>query len=154
MITFELKDNGLTQSLEALSRSVSDLTPAMEMIGDALVNNIQLGFHDETDPWGHPWKALSPSTIEARRVGPNKNNPDMILQDTGILKNSVNSSETNASQVVVGPAVYYGGPHQFGDGIPARPFLPLDDYGVDLPDEWRFEIMDIIQHHLLKATAK
>jgi phage virion morphogenesis protein len=107
-------------------------------------------FQAESDPDGNKWAPLSEKTLSGRKKG-KKKNAAKILQDTGMLRNSLTSSNapyeiqsTEGSDVTLGTNVPYAATHQFGhtftvqslhetaDGmslmgvnvhIPARPFI-------------------------------
>jgi len=84
-------------------------------------------FAKAVDSSGKAWKPLSPATLKARRQGKKKGRSAKILQDTGILKNSVVSS-SGSDRAEVGTNMIYAATHQFGrDAIPAREFIYIND---------------------------
>lgn len=83
-------------------------------------------FRDQQAPDGTPWKPLSQRTIDMRRKGPKKNRSVQILRDTGTLMNSIGFRSGNG-WCECGTNVEYAKKHQFGIGVPARPFLGLSE---------------------------
>lgn len=79
---------------------------------------------------GRPWKKLSDVTIARRRKG-KRAGRDKILQDTGIMRRSVNREVTQRS-ARVGLSVDYAPIHNFGKGnIPQRRILPEESEVID-----------------------
>jgi phage virion morphogenesis protein len=147
-LTFEIQDNGIAMRLTALAQAAGNLSTVLESIGDALANNIQMTFHDQSDPWGQGWQPLSQATIARRRK-----KSDKILRDTGALMNGINY-QVSGDSVTVGPNVWYGMFHQFGTKrAPARPFMPIRNGAVDLPESWHSEIMAQIDAHFQEVFA-
>jgi len=72
---------------------------------DSLVNDIGWTFRSGTDPWGSVWAPLK------FRAG-------QPLNDTGRLKNSIDSEVTN-DYAIVGTNVCYGIVHQYGATVTA-----------------------------------
>ena len=123
---------GITEKLAELrgmSERLKDLTPAMEAGAQAIVKHVSDRFRSATDPEGAAWKPLAASTVARRRK-----RSDRILQDTGILKNSITAT-SNAKSITFGTNVPYAGPHQFGTRkMPRRAFLPVGLDGKSFPD--------------------
>lgn len=110
---------------------------ALANAGEELRTLIDLGFEAEADPWGTPWEPLSNRTLKARR-----GDDAAILNDTGQLRASISVGQPSGDGLEVGAYdTPYAATHQFGrDAIPARPFLPIRDGEVDLPDDWQEDI--------------
>ncbi len=138
------------RGLEALKRRLDrladpDLEGALAAIGQALVEKVEQGFEREADPYGEPWKPLAPSTLEKRRK---KGRGAKILQDTGVMRRSLNWRLLGRDAVAVGFADRKAIWHQFGtDRIPARPMLPWKKgpSGVILPRSWMREIESTLE---------
>lgn len=148
MIKISIDHRNISDALRKLSASMSDMSPAMQSIGEDLIENIRLGFRDSTDPWGNQWRKLSPVTIARRRK-----NSDKPLLDTGALRNSF-TSQYSATSVVVGTRDPKARKHQFGvlpNRIPARPFMPIRDDQVSLPVGWQEDVSDTISHFINKS---
>ena len=115
----------------------------LEEIGIYLHRRVLEGFERQRDPWGRPWEPLSPETV--RRKGSSR-----ILEDTGRLRQSIAWRTLGRDAVVVGTNVEYAPVHQFGSDerhIPARPFLPLAEEGVDLPTGWMADVIEILERY-------
>jgi phage virion morphogenesis protein len=114
MMQIQYNDAQIRALLQRLQQTPGSLQPAMRDIGQNLTQNI--GFREQRDPWGAAWKALSRATLNARRKGKGGGSAK-ILQDTGRLRNAINSQPT-ANAVAVGVAnVKYALVHQFGASI-------------------------------------
>lgn len=117
--------------------------PLLDGIGATLVGNIHLGFHDSKSPHGEAWLPL-----KYRQGKP--------LLDTGRLRNSIHHTVTGPSDVQVGTDVIYAAIHNFGGQagrnrkvtIPARPFFPTRNGGVDLPNDWVLDILEVVKAHI------
>ena len=153
-IHVEFDDAEVRRALGRLQAAGTDLRPAMQDIGEHLLNATRGRFHDEEDPEGHPWAPLRPATKKRK-----KRNAGKILTEEGHLRGIVMQADSDS--VVVGSPFIYAGVHQFGaeqgafgstsrgspipwGDIPARPFL-----GV--PDDDEREIVAIILDHLRDA---
>jgi len=152
------------QTLERLQRRLSDMGPAMNSIGSAVVSFTRLRFVRQQDPWGAPWKPLQPSTIARRRKG-----SSVPLRDTGRLMNSINHALRGKNAVEVGTSIEYAPTHQFGarkgaygrtrrgapipwGNVPARAFLPLRRSAPALPDALNRQIRTIANAYLMEAA--
>jgi len=150
----------VTRALTAMATRLGNLRPAMELIGQAVATETDLGFRAQTDPWGNPWPQLSAVTMAKRR-----GTSAQILRDTGRLQNSISAS-ADASSVVVGTNAKYAGTHQFGakqgaygrtkrggpipwGDVPRRAMLPLNQSGnLTMPQDQITDILDILRLHL------
>lgn len=155
-ITVTVDDAEVRAALERMTAAARNPRPALRAIGQVLVSGTDLSFRAQEDPWGAPWAPLSETTL-ARRRGTSAH----ILRDTGRLANSI-SARVTGTAVEVGTNVIYAATHQFGRPtnrfyntprgarapIPARPFMPIRGGVVDLPAEWRRDILDAIADHL------
>ena len=155
MTTITLDSSQVTHALNQLSQRVTNMQPAMEAIGKEIVGFVDLSFADAQDPYGNPWAALSPVTVEKRRKGPRPGVADRVMNDTGALKGSI-TKNASRFEVTVGTNEIYAPTHQFGatqgqyaphvpwGDVPARPFLPTSG----LPPLWEQDILTVIRHHL------
>lgn len=138
------------RGLEALKRRLArlsepDFEGALAAIGQALVEKVEQSFEREADPYGEPWKPLAPSTLEKRRK---KGRGAKILQDTGVMRRSLNWQLRGRNAVAVGFSDKKAVWHQEGtERIPARPMLPWKKGpgGVVLPRSWMKEIEDALE---------
>lgn len=152
MLTIEVQSQQVQERLAQLQHQTENLQPAFQTVGQQLRSLIIDCFEQEKSPDGINWAALSPATIKYRRGGSHQ-----ILNDTGKLKNSINSPSsilaTNShveltTDVAYASMMNFGGtkaqfPNLWGD-IPARPFFPSEI----LPQNWETEILEIINNHL------
>lgn len=161
-------DAAVLAALRSLTTGVQRLRPTLAAIGGALVTQVDLGFREQTDPWGAPWPALS-ATTQARRRSGRGSGANQILRDTGRLANSF-SYRADDRAVQVGTSVVYAGTHQFGaekgaygrtrrgspipwGDVPARPMLPIRSGVAALPAAWKDEILGIAAAQLLRSMA-
>lgn len=121
----------VTRLVEDIARRTGSLRPLWMRLSI-------LGFKDVIDHFSKEegrsgrWAPLSPKTIAARRKGKRKGFGAKILQDTGLLRQSVHPTAPNQYQqivyepnrVILRTTVKYASTHQFGRGIiKARPFM-------------------------------
>jgi phage virion morphogenesis protein len=158
MLTITVDDAEVMAALDKLRSRASDMTPAMQDIGEELVTRILDSFEREATPYGAQWAPLKPETIlgRARRFKTKKAkqaavaNP-RILQDTGYLRSSIEIQSVGNDHVTVWSRAEYAAVHQFGSArknIPARPFFPVREDRVDLPPEWQRAIVNQIKLHM------
>ncbi|MFD1342889.1 phage virion morphogenesis protein [Litorisediminicola beolgyonensis] len=148
MIEVELKDDELQRVLERLSRAVTDMTPAMQDVGELLVDSTRQGFASGASPDGTPWAPKSQATIDAYRrregKGPNARiDFRPLFGPTGSLSSTI-FSQAGPTSVEWGSPMIYAAVMQFGaekgafgtmsngspipwGRIPARPYLGLSD---------------------------
>lgn len=157
MITITVDDDAVISGLHKMSDRLDDMRPVMAEIGEALREASMEAFAEQASPEGAAWRPLSPVTIARRRGTAHR-----ILQDTGVLRQSITRDVDGPRSVVVGSRLEYAATHQFGarkgafgrtsrgapipwGDIPARPFL-----GVSA--EARSEIVDAITDWLGDLT--
>lgn len=135
MIRIEIDDREVRRALDALARRVTDFTPAMHDIGQALMEGMRSRISEGRDWDGRAFAPNSPLT--AARKGRNK-----PLVDTGTFAGNrlryaagrdfveVGASAVQAATLQFGAKrgafgrTKRGAPLPWGD-IPARPFLPV-----------------------------
>ncbi len=66
MISIEIEDRLVMDTLTELQRRSSDLSEPMADIARLLRNTAEDSFQDEADPWGRSWPDLSERTKKAR----------------------------------------------------------------------------------------
>lgn len=118
-------DRQLRANLKGLRSAPKDPRLWNEM-GHTLRAETLRCFRDQQSPSGVAWKPLSQRTINMRRKGPKKSRSIQILRDTGTLMNSIGFRAGNG-WCECGTNVEYARKHQFGIGVPARPFLGLSE---------------------------
>ncbi|SFF27449.1 phage virion morphogenesis (putative tail completion) protein [Fontimonas thermophila] len=148
MITLTLDDRDVQQALARLQARVSDMTPVMQQIGDALLDRTRQRFVTSTAPDGTPWQPNAPATIAAylKPYG-GMRRKDGSLSKRGAARAAakkplIGETRTLSRQfyvradrhsVVLASTAPYAAIHQFGGRagrgrkvtIPARPFLPV-----------------------------
>lgn len=160
-ITFSVDDDAVMATFARLQRAATDMTPAMDAIGNAMANLVRGRFSDGADPWGAPWAPLKPTTIARRRNG-----SSTPLRDTGKLRASVQyQAGADSVSINVGRDDSPAAVHQFGNPsnrffgraaapIPARPFLPIRGGRVDLEGtEDQDVLLDVMEAHIAKAVS-
>jgi hypothetical protein len=127
-------------ALDAWSSALSNPEPAMQAVGEVLSADIGERFVARSDPWGSPWAALSPTTLEirARRGGPMG-----VLERTRFVR-IIDAGRRAAIGLAskVARVQHFGNPANrvFGRGpgpIPARPIIPS---GREMPETLLAEV--------------
>ena len=138
MLKVKLTDNA-TATLRRLQAQGQDLTPALNDIGNALIQSTQTRFWDtKTDPSGKKWHELSPIYALIKKKRGQKNG---ILIGEGSLVGGL-VKEVTPNAVIIGATDEYARRQQFGGGgIPSRPFLGVSNQDLEF-------IERILQKHL------
>jgi len=165
MIRIEIDDREVMDALQRLQRRVGDLTPAMEDIGELLIETTKQRFATSTAPDGRRWAPNSPATILSYLQGKSgafgkrdgrltkkgaklAANKKPLIGETKSLSTQINYRADRAS-VEIGSLMPYAAIHQFGGQagrgkkvtIPARPFLGLSESD-------KRAVLEIIEEHL------
>ena len=115
MLRIELKDEAVTAGLARLAAALSDLTPAMEEIGEVLVGSTRARFAAGAGPDGIAWAPKSPVTIAAYRrrgdsvsfkplIGPSRTLSTTIHAVAGSDRVEVGSNKIQAAVMQAGAA--------------------------------------------------
>jgi phage virion morphogenesis protein len=124
----------LTRRLQEAARRAQRMSEAFDEVGEIVLRSIRRNF----DEGGRPSKWPARSTKYTGRRAGNK-----LLIDTGRLLNSITRRST-PSYAEVGTNTVYAATHHFGDrGIPARPFIMVQD-------EDREPIAEALIHHIMR----
>lgn len=101
-------------NISRLRRQIKESRPTMKKIAVDMKTNTDIRFRETKDETGKSWKRLSYTTIK-RRIKGNSINDGITkpLNDTGILKNSINY-RFGSKFAVVGTNLKYAAVHQFG----------------------------------------
>ena len=142
MIRIDIDDLEVRQALERLQRRVGDLTPAMEDIGELLIETTKERFKTSTAPDGGRWAPNKPSTLARKK----SNRP--LIGETKSLSTQFSYRAGRAS-VEIGSPMLYAAIHQLGGQagrgrkvtIPARPFMGLSESD-------KRAVLEIIEDHL------
>jgi len=162
VITIELKDEEIAAVLDRVQRSLTDLTPVMQDIGDDLLAGTDQRFRDGVSPEGVPWAPKSPVTLEAYRkrgasisfkplIGPSRALSTNISFRHGADFVEIGSNQVYAAVMQFGAAkgafgtTSRGGPIPWGN-IPARPFLGLSETD-------RANIVATVEEWIAQATG-
>ncbi len=138
----ELKIEGLgdvRRRLSELADRLADPAPALNEIGELLLNSTRERFRSRKAPDGTPWAPLSES-YAARKP----KNRGKILVLEGQLMKTLNY-EADRDGLLFGSPEVYAGTHQFGraeSNIPARPFLGLTAEDIVHIDEILGDYLD------------
>lgn len=169
MFTIRVDSAALAAALSRLSGAASDLSPALDDIGDDWIELARLCFTDGVSPYGDPW-----APIQFRMIGEGSGavqaDAGQPLLSTGVLRNSIGKN-VEGNTLTVGTDLIYAGVHQYGATIkpvrasalrfptptgyavkksvtiPARPYLPTDG----LPDEWAETAETAIADYMQRA---
>ena len=154
-MTINFDASELERVLHNAANHLTHTAPLMEDISRALESETLLRFHFGGRP---AWAGLSPVTLARRAHG-----GGAILQDSGLLKKSINASHTDDT-ATVGSNLKYAPTHQFGakqgefgrsdrntplpwGNIPARPFIPMDKNG-DISHDGFLVVREVVNRYL------
>lgn len=107
--------------LENLQLSESKKQEMLANIGTLVVFQTRQRFKTKQSPEGVKWTPWSKEYAKTRHNG------HSLLEDEGHLKQSI-VSKVSGNKLEVGSDEIYSGTHQYGHGgIPARPYLGIND---------------------------
>jgi phage virion morphogenesis protein len=157
--TVTVEDQEIQTLLNRLAEKLGDLRPALQAIGDEIVERAKARFAVSQGPDGTPWKENAPSTLAAWMGKGGKNlrkksgawnaaglrrltSKRPLIGESGDLRRQIGAVAT-ASEVTVRASTVYAAIHQFGGKagrghkvtIPARPFLPVHADGTLYPQD-------------------
>ncbi|MDD9863345.1 MAG: phage virion morphogenesis protein [Gammaproteobacteria bacterium] len=138
-VRIHVREKHIRQALNRLAAAAADPRPALEELGEVLLQSTYDRFGPQQAPDGSPWAPLSPK-YRARKP----RHKDRILLLSGNLRDNLRWQLLDAHTLAVGTNEIYGATHQLGDtsrNIPARPFL-----GLSPADE--STALDIFRRHL------
>ena len=155
MICTEIDEAEALRQLDRLTAALSDLTPAMQDVGEFLLASTEERYDAGVSPDGTPFAPKSPATIERYRRGPDPVDIRPLFK-SGTMRRTLHY-EADATGVEVGSNAIQaavmqfgaekgafgstegGTPLPFGD-IPVRPFIGLSDQDgtgiVAIVEEW------------------
>lgn len=158
-ISVQVDDQELRYALKALADAGKDLRPALQDIGELLVDSTKQRFGTSTAPDGTPWAPNSPATLVRwmRRGGSGVKRP-LIGNGKSLLEQISRHINGSGDELEVGSSMPYAAAQQFGmkkgyagetsrgspipwGDIPARPFIGISDADHQ-------HILDIIADHL------
>ena len=145
-IEVKVEDKEVKALLSRMQQNLSDLTPAMQVVGETIRTSVVKNFEDGGRPTS--WKPLAPATLKGSKGGG-------ILRRQGMAGGLMGSIKYRAysDRAVVGTNKIYGAIHQLGGKagrgrkvtIPARPFLMVQD------EDWS-EIRHALNAFILGGT--
>jgi len=125
----QIQVNGLPEvrkMLKEIVKQYGDASKPLSVFGEYKLLSLREQWDREENPYGQKWKKLAPATIEEKR----RNNKMLgILTRDGVLKGSFTYSITN-NLLTIGTNVRYAPYHQFGQGVPKRQMLGLNDEDI------------------------
>lgn len=158
-ITVIVQDEPVQALLQRMAERAENMQPALQAIGDDIVERTKRRFETSTAPDGTPWKPNAPATlgILTARLGKSyrEKNGDLnaagerriagkkpLIGESGDLRRQI-VAQASADQVTVRATPVYAAIHQFGGKagrglkveIPARPYLPVRQDGSLYPEE-------------------
>ena len=108
----------LSLGLSAMQRYLGDTRGLLQTMGAAVESQTKRRVQSEKRaPDGTRWKPWSPAYARTRHAG------HSLLINRGHLQNSIRWALMGPDEVTIGTHLEYGPRHQFGIGVPARPFL-------------------------------
>jgi phage virion morphogenesis protein len=136
MIEIRLDDAAVQAALQQLAARLTDMTPAMQEIGEVLMTSTKDRVLAGQQPDGGAFAPRSPVTLARyERLGLRYGNP---LNQSGMMRGGI-FAESGPDQVQVGSNAIQSAVMQFGaakgslgarspwGNIPARPFLGISD---------------------------
>lgn len=152
--SIEVRDQDVLDLLNRLQTRLTDMTPVMADLAQAMASETERNFAAQAGPGG-AWPKLSESTIAMRLKAGTW--PGRILQVTGGLAASV-YTQHGPLEARIGAAKVYAAMHQFGGvtsaksripgkTIPARPFLPISPDGK-LQNDANQTVLEILNAYL------
>lgn len=156
MIKVDFKYAVVAEALGEVSRSLSDMTPIHQSIGNYVVRSTKERFKKGVDPDGNAWTPKKQATIDRYKERGDGDRPDPLIGPSKRLSSEI-AQYADAQGVEIGSALEYsavmqrgakqgafgksprGGPIPWGD-IPARPWLGLSEEDeaniIDIADEY------------------
>jgi phage virion morphogenesis protein len=156
MIRVELNEDEITGVLNRLARSLTDMSPVMEEIGETLAESTKQRFSEGSAPDGSKWAPKSQTTLDAYTRRGDRVNVRPLFGPSGRLSSEISYSVMPDS-VEIGSNLIYSAVMQFGaakgafgktrtggsipwGNIPARPFLGVSETDrsnlIETIEEW------------------
>lgn len=147
MITITFNDTLVQARLRELAGRMSNLSPAMDAIGQRLEARISNRFETRRDPLGNAWASWKQSTAKAY---PKDGNRKILDRYADLLKTTHTVGDSGAS-VRVGLGASYGYFHEYGTKKMARRgILFADPTQRTLAPADQADVLDIISRFLIK----
>jgi len=147
-VELKIKFNGMSNIVSRINKYIDKLdkpTPMFKKMAILGFKDVIDHFDKESGPRGK-WKPLNMATVKSRRQGKKKNRGPKILQDTGVLRNSMKPSSgkirTQKDRVILYTDIVYAAAHNFGtDKLPQREFMWISPRA-------RKSIINVVQQHI------
>lgn len=170
--TLTVQDEQVRAALNALAKRVQNMQPALQSIGEDIVERAKNRFDTSTGPDGVPWKPNSAATLAMlaanlgksyRKKGGDLNSKGTarvaskkpLIGESGDLRRQIVARANDISVTVTSSPVYaaiqqFGGKAGRGHKvtIPARPFLPVRQDG-SLYQAEQAEILKALNEYLM-----
>ncbi len=150
MLTITVDDRAFRDYLHQLSARASDLTEAMDSIGNVLETRVRQRFETKTDPNGQPWAPWKESTRAsypfagapaAAKEGPGKG---LLLDRYGTMLDHL-SYDADTTSVRIGFAQPYAAYHEWGTStMEQRGMLMSDPDAGTLGADDEAAVLDIL----------
>lgn len=158
-LTFDLKGDAYDK-LNKIIAACDDTQKAHDVIGNKIANRIRLGFRTSKSPYGEAWKPIT-----YRQGKP-------LVNNAHLLSSIGHHATKNSVTIGTDEDIVYAKIHQFGGVIrprtaktlrffignrmiltdkaviPARPYLPIKDNEVLLPQDWLKATVKALQDHI------
>lgn len=121
--------------LNELYARTGDLSAVMSDIGEELLESHRKRWQAEESPDGDKWLPLSEETIK-------KKGHDLILREHDYLRDLLNY-DVNPLALYFGTPMEYGQWHQFGEGVPERPWLGFSQGDIQATESMIREYLDL-----------
>lgn len=108
--------------LQELYDRTGDMSSVMKDIGEELLESHRERWQAEESPDGEKWLPLSDETIK-------KKGHDLILREHDYLRDLLNYN-VDTLALYFGTPMEYGQFHQFGEGVPERPWLGVSQSDI------------------------
>jgi phage virion morphogenesis protein len=146
MITLTVNDTLVQARLHELTARMSNLSPAMDAIGQRLEAKISNRFEARRDPLGNAWAPWKPSTAKSYPKDGNRN----ILDRYADLLKTTHTVDDGGTSVRVGLGASYGYFHEYGTKkMVRRGILFADPVQRTLAPADQADVLDIISRFLV-----
>lgn len=157
MITIEVNDRSVLDALNALHRGLSDMTPVMNEIAQALASESERQFATQSGPLG-AWPRLSEETTIPSRTQKGTWPGKMLQVSAGGLAPSILTAY-GSDFASIGSNKPYSAMQMFGGTtsvssmipgkkIPARPYLPFNPETEEISTEANLTVLEILESFL------
>jgi phage virion morphogenesis protein len=134
-IEIRVKDQGVSDLLTRLQHRIGNLRPALQVVGEIVVESIQRNFEEHQSPKKQRWKDLSPAYERWKTQKMGRNADDVLILSRDLMGSIAYKAYSDKVVIGTGPYIVYAAIHQFGGKtgrghaatMPARPFMGVRD---------------------------